>query len=136
MNYVLISLKLYVTILLALVAVIGDNLVLYSKIRIFQALVDNATHSIIGGLSWFLVSIYCKRYSYGVIVEVAVSAMIASVIDLDHFAVAKSFSLQVTKCISIYFQFKMHCFRMQQILKKDHLFTVQHFHFFPAFFCY
>lgn len=96
MNFVAVSLRLYLTVLLGLVAIIGDSIVSHSKIQIFQAIFDNATHSIIGGLSWFLVCVCSKKYNSGVIVEVALCALIASLIDLDHFVVAKSLKLQVT----------------------------------------
>lgn len=102
MIYIAISLSLYITVLLALVAVIGDVLVSHSKIKIFQAVFDNATHCMIGGLSWFLVCIYCKKINYGVIIEIIICAAISSLIDLDHFAMAKSFSLQVTIMLQRY----------------------------------
>lgn len=95
MFYLAISLKLYITVLLALIAVIGDVLVSHSRIKIFQAVFDNVTHCMIGGLSWLLVCINCKKINHGVIIEIIVCAAIASLIDLDHFAMAKSFSLQV-----------------------------------------
>lgn len=102
--FYIISLKLYVTILLGLVAVIGDYIVLHSKIHIFQAVFDNATHAIIAGLSWFLVCICCRKYNYTGLIEVAISAICASLIDLDHFIVARSFHLEVQK-LTIYHEF-------------------------------
>lgn len=98
MSYAILNLRLYVIILLALTAVIGDGLVSHSKIKVYQALFDNVTHSVIGGLSWLLVCIYCKNISSRIIVEVITCAVIASIIDLDHFLIAKSFHLEVMCC--------------------------------------
>lgn len=93
----ILSLKSYLTLLLVIIAITGDYIVLHSRLHIFQALFDNATHSIIGGLSWVIVCNICKRYnSYQTICEVAVCALVASIIDLDHFIVAKSFYLKVS----------------------------------------
>lgn len=101
MNYAIFSLRLYVTILLALTAVVGDGLVSHSKIKVYQALFDNVTHSVIGGLSWLLVCIYCRNISYRIIVEVITCAVIASIIDLDHFLIAKSLHLEVKSLFKI-----------------------------------
>lgn len=135
MSYVVVPLRLYLTVLLALIALVGDVLVSQSKIHTFQAIFDNVTHCMIGGLSWLLVCTYCKKLNYGVMIEVAVCAVIASLIDLDHFAMARSFSLQVKVCFEIIFHV-LNCFRMQQILKEDLHFIVQHFRCFCVFFSY
>lgn len=95
MNFIF-SLKSYLTLLLAIVAITGDYIVSHSRLHIFQAIFDNVTHCVIGGLSWFLVCIICKRYnSYQTLLEVAVCALVSSLIDIDHFIVAKSIYLKV-----------------------------------------
>ncbi|CAH1964038.1 unnamed protein product [Acanthoscelides obtectus] len=81
--------------LLGLTAVVGDYLVLHTNLDLFQAVFDNATHAIIGGLTWF---IFCLRYknsnTFQNLAEVAVCATISSVIDLDHFVAARSLRLE------------------------------------------
>ncbi|KAJ8917197.1 hypothetical protein NQ315_012689 [Exocentrus adspersus] len=90
------NLNVYLTLLLGLVAVLGDYVVSVSKIHLFQAVFDNATHALIGGLSWFIVCINYKRElgSFRILLETACCTFLASLIDLDHFAAAKSLNLK------------------------------------------
>lgn len=90
------NLTRYLTVLLALVAITGDYVVHHSNLHVFQAVFDNATHSIIGGLCW---CIFCLRYrsfnAYQTLIEVALCALISSLIDIDHFIAAGSLNLKV-----------------------------------------
>ncbi|KAJ8962020.1 hypothetical protein NQ314_005802, partial [Rhamnusium bicolor] len=89
------NLSIYLTVLLGLVAITGDYVVSHTKIHIFQALFDNSTHALIGGLSWFITCLIDKNHhSYQILLEVAVCSFIASIIDLDHFVAAKSLQLK------------------------------------------
>lgn len=91
------SLNIYITFLIAITAILGDYIVSLSKIHIFQAIFDNATHAIIGGLSWFLICINYKKElsSSYVILETGICSLLSSLIDVDHFIAAKSLNLKV-----------------------------------------
>lgn len=56
--------------------------------RLVRAMMDNGSHSFIGILSWFIIS-----YPNISLIELAVSGLFSSFIDLDHFISARSFSL-------------------------------------------
>ncbi|CAH0552671.1 unnamed protein product [Brassicogethes aeneus] len=89
------SLNTYLTGLIGLLAVFGDYLVAHTNLHIFQAIFDNATHGIIGGVSWFLVRHNFKNVSaVDTINEVAACTFIACFIDIDHFLKAKSIYLE------------------------------------------
>ncbi|KAJ8985766.1 hypothetical protein NQ317_014419 [Molorchus minor] len=85
----------YLTILLALVAIVGDYIVYHTKLHFFQALFDNTTHALIGALSWFMVCLHFKSSSaFYTLLEVAACAFVASLIDLDHFVAARSLNFE------------------------------------------
>lgn len=85
----------YLTCLILLTAITGDYVVAYSKLHVFQALFDNATHFLIGGLSWLIVCLYSKEVSTsGKILEVVCCSLLSSFIDLDHFIEARSLNLK------------------------------------------
>lgn len=75
---------------------VGDYLVEHSNIRIHKALFDNTTHAAIAGISWLIV---CFRFKYSsalsIFSEVLGCAALASMIDIDHFIVAKSMQIKV-----------------------------------------
>jgi hypothetical protein len=90
-----------VEFILALNCIIGDYLIFdTNKLietlnvniglsqRLIRALLDNSSHSFIGVCSWFLIT-----YPNLDLQELICSGLIASLIDLDHFISAKSFSL-------------------------------------------
>ncbi len=56
--------------------------------RLTRALLDNSAHSLVGIISWFLIT-YPRWNLY----ELILSGVVASLIDLDHFISARSFSL-------------------------------------------
>jgi hypothetical protein len=56
--------------------------------QLTRALLDNSAHSLVGIISWFLVT-YPRWNFY----ELLLSGLVASLIDLDHFISAKSFHL-------------------------------------------
>lgn len=89
--------NVYLTFLLGIVAVLGDYMVAHTKLHIFQAIFDNTTHAVIGGVSWFLVCInYRKELSSSyVVLETAACSLLSSLIDVDHFIAAKSLKLSV-----------------------------------------
>ncbi|XP_064214056.1 transmembrane protein 267 [Tribolium castaneum] len=92
-NFVVIN---YITILLALVSITGDYIVSHTKLHLFQALFDNATHATIGALSWLYICINCKNRSHTqTLIEIGLCAGIASLIDIDHFISARSVHLKV-----------------------------------------
>lgn len=90
------SSQVYLTSLLGLVAVIGDILVKYSQQHVYRAVFDNTTHAIIGGLSWLIVCLnYRDRNASNTLLEIIACTAISSLIDLDHFCMARSLSLKV-----------------------------------------
>ncbi|CAG9854602.1 unnamed protein product [Phyllotreta striolata] len=87
----------YSTLLIVVTAIVGDYVVAYSKLHVFQALFDNATHFTIGGLCWFIVCLHSNSRGVGStrkIVEIACCSLLSSLIDVDHFVEAKSISLK------------------------------------------
>lgn len=95
--------QLYLGSLVAIVAVFGDIFVGYSSKEVVKAVFDNATHALIGGLSWLIVCLnYRNRSAYLSLLEISVSTLLSSLIDLDHFIVSRSLSLKVcTKAVEI-----------------------------------
>lgn len=88
----------FLTMLLSLVAVIGDYAVSQSNLHIYRALFDNTTHAVIGGISWLIVCVVFKsRNIFQDLCEIAICMIVSSGIDLDHFLVAGSFHLKVKK---------------------------------------
>lgn len=93
----LYNVSYYVTVLLALVAVAGDILVSYAKVPLYKAITDNMIHAVLGGLSWFLVCLnYRNKNSTQTLLEIVACTVVSSLIDLDHFAAAKSLNLKVS----------------------------------------
>lgn len=95
------SFLLLFEVALLLLVIIGDyyifdTLVLISKLnqisnlsdRIIRALMDNASHLLIGLLSWCIIS-----YPKLTITELFLVSFFSSIIDIDHFISARSFSL-------------------------------------------
>lgn len=98
---VIFNVSNYISLLIALVAIIGDNLVYYSNLHLFKALFDNATHAVIGGLSWLFVCLKYKSSHHTLsLLEIALCTVVSSVIDLDHFFAAGSIHLKV--CFDIF----------------------------------
>ncbi|XP_022914262.2 transmembrane protein 267, partial [Onthophagus taurus] len=77
------------------VSIFGDVLAEQSQKELHKAFFDNATHAVVGGLSWLIVCVNQRsRSSFYTLLEVVVCTCIASLIDVDHFIVAKSFNLK------------------------------------------
>lgn len=96
LSHIIFSGLSFCTVLLGLVAVTGDILVRISNLDVYKAIFDNSTHSVIGGLTWFIVSLQIKnKHAVIRLSEIFICALIASGIDLDHFIMAKSFHLKV-----------------------------------------
>lgn len=98
------------TILIGCVAIIGDGLVSLSNLHIYKALFDNSTHSLIGALTWLIITFRIKNNTLWLrTAEIMLCAFIASIIDLDHFIVARSwrlkviFKINVSKYLTIFF---------------------------------
>ncbi|XP_023021150.1 transmembrane protein 267 [Leptinotarsa decemlineata] len=102
------TLSYYLTVLLAIVAVIGDYVVVHSNIHVYQAIFDNATHAVIGGLSWCIVYLKNKpENSLSAVLEIAACTVMSSFIDIDHFFAARSFQLK--DAISLKNRPPLHC---------------------------
>lgn len=93
-----------ISILIGIVAIIGDELVAKMSKFIERAVTDNATHAIIGGLSWLIVTNNVQYFCTPVqkLLEIIICTLISSFIDLDHFLVAGSFNHSVCICMCIY----------------------------------
>lgn len=96
LSYIIFSGLSFCTVLLGLIAIIGDFLVKTASLDVYKAIFDNTTHSIIGGLTWFIITLQIKnKNAVNKLLEIFLCAFIASIIDLDHFIMAKSFYLKV-----------------------------------------
>lgn len=92
------NIQCYLATLLGLSTITGDALVNYSKKHIYRALFDNSTHAIIGGLSWLIICLnHRDKYAVNTVLEIFSCTAISSLIDVDHFFMAKSLSLKVSK---------------------------------------
>ncbi|KAJ3641505.1 hypothetical protein Zmor_028011 [Zophobas morio] len=95
------ALNHYILALLALTSITGDYIVSHTKLHLFQALFDNATHATVGGLSWLYVCVNYKNRSHlQTLLEIAACAGVASLIDVDHFVSARSFRLKDATSLS------------------------------------
>ncbi|XP_030763914.1 transmembrane protein 267 [Sitophilus oryzae] len=92
------GLNIYLTCTLSFTAVIGDYLTLnFSDSPIVKAALDNGTHFIIGGFSWFIFYLNSDKIDCSlrqIVAEIFLCALMSSLIDLDHFIAAKSFFLK------------------------------------------
>jgi hypothetical protein len=91
------SSKIAATLCLGLTALLGDCIVVRSTLsEDVRAFVDNMTHGAIGLLSWHIVTAYLEDLSLSMrVCEVVFCGLIASAVDLDHFAAARSLRIQV-----------------------------------------
>jgi hypothetical protein len=89
--------KIVATLCLGLVALLGDHIVVRSTLsENVRAFVDNMTHGAIGLLSWHIVTANLGDLTLSMrVCEVVFCGLIASAVDLDHFATARSLRIQV-----------------------------------------
>lgn len=89
--------KIVATLCLGLVALLGDCIVVRSTLsENVRAFVDNMTHGAIGLLTWHIVTAHLGDLSLSMrVCEVMFCGLIASAVDLDHFATARSLRIQV-----------------------------------------
>jgi hypothetical protein len=89
--------KAMATVFVGLVALLGDYVVAQNiLLEDVQAVADNLTHGAIGLLTWHIVTSHLAKLSLIVrISEVMLCGLLASAIDLDHFAAARSLRIQV-----------------------------------------
>lgn len=93
----------FLTLFLVIVCIVGDNILLVtgSSQDITKALVDNLTHFLVAVISWLIVLLACHLRSSLIInsvIELFLCGFIASIIDVDHFLMAKSLKLKVSLC--------------------------------------
>jgi len=94
--------RLTAALALPLVCFSGDSLLSSDKVLLhgfFKALVDSGVHFSVGGLSWLVAGTSLQSSSVNPTVkqltsEVVLAATLSSLVDLDHFIAAKSFSLK------------------------------------------
>uniref|UniRef100_A0A0A9Y8C5 Transmembrane protein 267 n=1 Tax=Lygus hesperus TaxID=30085 RepID=A0A0A9Y8C5_LYGHE len=106
------QLCLLFTASICLTALIGDKLVdLFSNLNELKALADSSTHGLIGVFSWAATLSYLRSKRFSLtgnrLLDIGLCGIIASVIDLDHFYAAKSFSL--TAATSLDRRPPLHC---------------------------
>lgn len=88
--------KTVATVCVVLVALLGDHVVTRAQSEDVQAVADNLTHGTIGLLTWHIVTTHLTGLSFTTqLSEVLLCGLLASAIDLDHFAAARSFRIQV-----------------------------------------
>ncbi|XP_013775206.1 transmembrane protein 267-like [Limulus polyphemus] len=95
-----------VILLLLLVSMLGDGLLTTGIIQqsdFLRALIDNITHGLIAVISWVLVAVSgtatrsdepSSIFLKSLLAEALLCGLIACVVDLDHFMMAKSFRLK------------------------------------------
>ncbi|KAM4809899.1 transmembrane protein 267 [Rhinophrynus dorsalis] len=86
-----------------------------------RALSDNATHCVIGMWSWAIVIGLRKRSDF---CEVMLAGFFASVIDLDHFVLADSFSLEAA--LNLPHRPPLHCSTLIPVVSLTMNFLMQH----------
>ena len=90
---------LILEILIVCICLLGDQLLIVLEDGLLKALSDNITHILISVFSWFIIIYNLKtpltenmKTSF---VQCVAAASIASLIDIDHFIMAKSIHLEV-----------------------------------------
>jgi hypothetical protein len=85
------------TVCVGLVALLGDHVVAHNTLsEDVRAVADNLTHGAIGLLTWHIVTAHLADLSFTArLSEVILCGLLSSAIDLDHFAAARSFRIQV-----------------------------------------
>ena len=92
----MLILQVIFTSLIGIISYIGDKL-LQQDSEVIRAFSDNLTHATVGGLTWLLVLILSKKSILQNISSVILCFFISSFLDLDHFLVARSWRLHVSK---------------------------------------
>lgn len=87
-----LGLQSYLTLLIITAALIGDYLVGRVRLQWSRALIDNATHAVVGGLSWTIV---CLHFGHPNVWEILQCTVLSSLIDADHFIRVNSLSIEV-----------------------------------------
>lgn len=95
--------RLFLTVTLAMICILGDFLLTCATIRssnLRRALIDNGTHGLVGLLSWAVV-VNPTLLPLGTLMgepflwEILLCGVLSSLVDLDHFAAAGTLKLQV-----------------------------------------
>jgi len=82
-------------LVVCLTAQIGDYLVsANSTHRLYKAMCDNLTHGAIGALTWASVGYFASLPRWQEM-NIALCTLVAMMIDMDHFAAARSFRIEV-----------------------------------------
>lgn len=87
------------TISLASLCFAGDHILKISNKNVVRAIVDSCTHSLVSIVSWLIVLLKCHNHSSMIknsVFEIFLSGIFASVIDVDHFILARSINLKVS----------------------------------------
>jgi len=89
--------KIIATLCLGLIALLGDYIIVRSTLsEDVRAFADNVTHGAVGLLSWHIVTTHLGNLSLSMrVCQVVFCGFIASAVDLDHFAAARSLRIQV-----------------------------------------
>ncbi|XP_063981424.1 transmembrane protein 267 [Diachasmimorpha longicaudata] len=85
--------KIILTISLGFICLIGDRLSDNLINAVARAMVDNITHALIAGVSWTLLTLLLNEPIFKNVIDIALCALISSLIDADHFIQAKSWKL-------------------------------------------
>lgn len=91
--------RIILTTLVSITCLLGDNFVELTQHPMLKALADNATHAAIGALSGiaFAVQFYERTSHFFGWFLIFVCFVCSSLIDVDHFIAARSWSLEVSK---------------------------------------
>ena len=86
------------SLMAAVLCVLGDKTGAIPAVRdntMLRMLVDNITHGLVGGLTWAAI-IATHSITHKQLLEVGTASLLAMSLDIDHFLVAPSWSLQVS----------------------------------------
>lgn len=108
-NYISLALVNYIS--LALIAKFGDTTVNYIEPNHYswRAFTDSILHCCVAILTWVLVYFHNGRKCFvlsNIIGECLLAGCFGSIVDADHFLVARTFSIEVSEVKSIIIVFK------------------------------
>lgn len=105
--HLMVYIRVVLTTLVTITCLLGDNFVELTDHPVLRALVDNATHAVIGAITGiaFVIQFYDRISNCLGWLLILICFLTSSFIDLDHFIQARSWNLEVSNylfCLFIY----------------------------------
>lgn len=98
------------SVLIAVTCLLGDKLVQATRDPLVKAAIDSSTHALIG---FFSAAVVLTEHREKIHLAVACMVM-SSLIDVDHFVMAKSFKLSVRIIIAVVINYAMNSLKIVQ----------------------